>query len=183
MSLWADGFCLRRISVMKNALVSVVRFIDAIDTLSNQVGGWMIAFIMILTGTDVFLRAIFNKAIEGSYTLSEVMMAAICFVSLAYTQKQTSHISMDFVVARLQGRRFDYAEITSLSLSLIISVLLAYRAVVEAFVAVDLRLVTPGIMKWPAWPSKIVVAYGFLFLSARILVQLVHTISRTTSKR
>lgn len=167
---------------MKNPGSLVIRFVDVVDELSTQLGGWMIAFIMILTGADVFMRAVLNRAMEASYTLSELMMVAICFLSLGYTQKQTSHISMDFVVARLKERWSTYIELFSLSLSLIICVLLTYRAMIEAIVAVDLRLVTPGVTQWPAWPSKIIVVYGFLLLSIRILIQFLKKLGRAAPK-
>ncbi|MCF8062447.1 MAG: hypothetical protein K9M82_08030, partial [Deltaproteobacteria bacterium] len=59
---------------------------------------------------------------------------------------------------------------------------LFYRATIEAIGAVKLSLVTSGIIQWPAWPLKIVVAFGFCLLSIRVLIQLVHVLAYMPEK-
>jgi len=148
------------------------KFLGIAETLSNQGAGWLIIFLLVLVAADVAYRTVAAKSIAGAYSLSEIIMVGICFLAMSYTQKQRGHVSMDFVVTRLRGKAHQFAEITSSLLSLIVSILLFYRSSVEAYVAVKIRLVTSGIIEWPAWPLKIVVAFGFFMLCIRIAIQL-----------
>lgn len=168
---------------MKPFLQSFTKCVDYVEKISSLAAGWLIVFLMFLSTLDVAFRMIARKSIEGAYTLSEIVMVGICFLAMAYTQKEKGHVSMDFIVVRLKGRALLYSEIISSAISLIICALLFYRATIEAIVAVDLRLVTSGIMQWPAWPLKIVVAFGFLLLSLRVSMQLIQEINLFVSKR
>lgn len=157
---------------MKQFFSLLRKFVDIAETLSNLGAGWLVIFLMVLVASDVVYRTAAAKSIAGAYTLSEIIMVGICFLAMGYTQKQRGHVSMDFVVTRLKGKANQFTEIGASLLSLATSVLLCYRSTVEAHVAVKIRLVTSGIIKWPAWPLKIVVAFGFFLLCIRIAIQL-----------
>lgn len=159
------------------------KLIDIAENLSNLGAGWLIISLMVLVASDVVYRATAAKSIAGAYTLSEIIMVGICFLAMAYTQKQRGHVSMDFVVTRLKWKTAQFTEICSSSLSLFIAVLLFYRAAAEAHVAVKIRLITSGIVKWPAWPLKIVVAFGFFLLCIRIAIQLSQQIRLVIERR
>jgi TRAP-type C4-dicarboxylate transport system permease small subunit len=148
------------------------KLLDIAETLSNQSAGWLVVFLLLLVASDVAYRTVAAKSIAGAYSLSEIIMVGICFLAVSYTQKQKGHVSMDFIVIRLRGKPRQFTEITSSLLSLIVSILLFYRSSVEAYVAVKIRLITSGIIEWPAWPLKIVVAFGFFMLCIRIAIQL-----------
>jgi TRAP-type C4-dicarboxylate transport system permease small subunit len=98
-------------------------------------------------------------------------MVGICFLSIAYTQKEKGHVAVDFFTLKLSGKPLQAVEMASSLMSIIISFLLFYRSAVEARIAVDVNLVTSGIVSWPAWPLKIIVAFGFLMLTIRIAIQ------------
>lgn len=83
---------------------------------------------------------------------------------------------MDLVVTRLRGKTALNVEIVALFLSFIFCILIFYQSVVEAQIAVDIRLTTPGIIRWPAWPLKIALAFAFLLLCIRILIQLIQQV-------
>ena len=155
--------------------------IDRIERISNKCAGWLVVFLMGLVVSDVSYRFVIKKSIAGAYSLSEIIMVGICFLAMAYTQKEKGHVAVDFVLLRLKGKSRQWLEVISSVLSLIISVLLFYRSFVEAQLAVKIRLVTSGIVNWPAWPLKIVVALGFFFLSVRIAIQLRERVSSLRS--
>lgn len=148
------------------------RYIDPVERLADKCAGGLIIFLMLLVVSDVTYRFVIRKSIAGAYSLSEIIMVGICFLAMAYTQREKGHVAVDFVLLRLKGKSRQRLEVLSLSLSLVISVLLFYRASLEAQLAVKINLVTAGIVEWPAWPLKIVVALGFFLLSVRIAIQL-----------
>lgn len=56
---------------------------------------------MLLTVTDVVLRKLFSKGILGTLELSEFMMAAIVFFSLAEGELQNRNVNVDLFVRKL----------------------------------------------------------------------------------
>jgi len=157
---------------LKRFLSICGRGIDIAERISNLGSGWLIIFIILLILSDVSCRFFVSKSIAGAYNLAEIIMVGICFLPMAYTQREKGHVAVDFLVLRLKERPRQAMEMVSTFLSFVISILLFYRSAAEAKIAVDLLLTTSGIVKWPAWPLKILVAFGFFLLCIRIAIQL-----------
>jgi TRAP-type C4-dicarboxylate transport system permease small subunit len=147
------------------------KFTTAVEKASNACSGWLIICLLLLVTSDVVYRFVSKNSIAGAYSLSELLMVGICFLSIAYTQKEKGHVAVDFFTLKLSGKPLQAVEMASSLMSIIISFLLFYRSAVEARIAVDVNLVTSGIVSWPAWPLKIIVAFGFLMLTIRIAIQ------------
>ena len=163
-------------SRLKNLSSSLARWVDTVERLSNLAGSWLIIFLMLLVTCDVASRYLGGKSIAGAYNLAELIMVGICFLTPAYCQKQKGHIRVEIFIDKLRRKPLRFTESAAYLLSFIICVLLFYRSVGEAQMAVDIRLTTMGIVQWPAWPAKIVVPFGFLLLSIRIGLQLARQI-------
>jgi TRAP-type C4-dicarboxylate transport system permease small subunit len=67
----------------------------------NGIGIVIIFLLMLLTVTDVVLRKLFSKGILGTLELSEFMMAAIVFFSLAEGELQNRNVNVDLFVRKL----------------------------------------------------------------------------------
>jgi TRAP-type C4-dicarboxylate transport system permease small subunit len=156
---------------VKLSIEKFTKCFDSAEKISAVVAGYVIVCLMLLTVLDVAVRAIAGESIEGVYTLSELLMVAVCFLATAFTQKENAHVTMDFLMVRLKGRILNYTEVFASILSVAICALLSYRATVEAIGAVEMKLVAAGTVPWPAWPFKIAVAFGFLLLLIRVSIQ------------
>ena len=161
---------------MKHFLSVLGKFIDRVEEWSNLAGTWLIVFLMVLIISDVAYRTLAGKSILGAYNLAELIMVGIVFLSLAYAQKQRGHVRMEVVVDRLREKAQQLTEIAAFFLSLAICALIFYQSILEALLAVDINLITSGIVQWPAWPFKIVVAFGFFLFCIRIGIQLTQQI-------
>ena len=157
--------------------------VNKITRVLIAIGTTILALMMFLTALDVGLRYIFNRPLSGAFELVEYMMAILIPFCIVYCADQKGHVAVDFVVHRLKESASQFLEFLSSFLSLIISILLFYRSAAEAHLAVKIRLVTSGIIEWPAWPLKIVVAFGFLLLAIRIAIQLNQQIQLFIAKR
>jgi TRAP-type C4-dicarboxylate transport system permease small subunit len=67
----------------------------------NGIGIVIIFLLMLLTVTDVVLRKVFNKGILGTLEISEFMMSAIVFFSLAEGELQNRNVNVDLFVRKL----------------------------------------------------------------------------------
>jgi TRAP-type C4-dicarboxylate transport system permease small subunit len=161
---------------LKNLFIFLVRFLDKVERWSNLVGVWLIIFLMLLVSADVTYRTLTGQSIVGAYELAEIIMVGVVFFTLAYCQKHKGHVRMEIIVAKLQGKLLHFTEVVALLLCLVISVLMSYQALVEAKHAVEINLVTAGIIEWPAWPLKLGLAYGLWLFTLRIGTQLAQQI-------
>jgi TRAP-type transport system small permease protein len=67
----------------------------------NSIAFVIIFLLMLLTVVDVVLRKIFNKGILGTLEISEFMMAAIVFFSLAAGELKDRNVNVDLLFNRL----------------------------------------------------------------------------------
>lgn len=161
---------------MKHFFSFLGKLVDRVEEWSNLAGVWLIVFLMALIISDVAYRTLAGRSILGAYNLAEIVMVGICFFSLAYAQKKRGHVRMEVLVDRLRGKALHLTEIVAFFVSLAICALIFYQSILEALLAVDINLITSGIIQWPAWPFKIVVAFGFFLLCIRIGIQLTQQI-------
>lgn len=157
---------------LKLFISNLGKFVEKVELWSGLGSTWLVIFIMLLVTSDVTYRAIAGKAILGAYNLTEIIMVAVCFFAVAYTQNRRGHVRMEIVVDKVKGKARLLIEIVSLFICLLISALMFYQSIVEVRVALSIRLFTAGVIKWPAWPLKIVVVFGIFLLCLRITIQL-----------
>jgi TRAP-type C4-dicarboxylate transport system permease small subunit len=67
----------------------------------NRIAGVILFLMMLLTLADVLLRKLWSQGILGGLELSEFMMAALVFCSLALAEIEDRHVSVDLIVGRL----------------------------------------------------------------------------------
>jgi TRAP-type transport system small permease protein len=67
----------------------------------NSIGLVILFSLMILTVTDIVFRNIFNKGIFGTLEISEFMMVAIVFFSLAECELEDRYVTVDLLVKKL----------------------------------------------------------------------------------
>ena len=161
---------------MKRFFGFLGKILDRAEEWSNLVGTWLIVVLMLLITSDVVVRTTTGASIVGAFEFTELVIVGIVFLPTAYTQRQKGHITMDLIVSRLRGKTAQNVEIFALLLSFVISTLIFFQTAVEAQIALDIHLTTAGVIKWPASPLKIALAFGFFLLCIRIGVQLTQQI-------
>ena len=71
----------------------------------SAAGMGVFMLMVFLTFVDVFLRYWFGKSINGTVEITELMMVIVVFSSIAYTQWQKSHVTMDILTSKLTEPR------------------------------------------------------------------------------
>jgi TRAP-type mannitol/chloroaromatic compound transport system permease small subunit len=152
-------------------LASIDEFVFKIESVFNLTSAFLILFLMFLAVAQVVGRKVFNFPVPGYVDWVEFSMAIFAFLSIAYTQKLGGHVRMEFFIGRFKGRLLWGLEAIGTMIALfIISVLMWYafthfqRAWTIGDTSMDIEL--------PIWPSKILVAFAFLSLNIRLLIQL-----------
>jgi TRAP-type C4-dicarboxylate transport system permease small subunit len=83
--------------------MSFVNIFRKITNTGSRIGSYFLAGIMILVVGSIVIRP-FGRAIPGSYEVIELLIVVPVAFGFAYTMLQQGHISVDFLMARLNPK-------------------------------------------------------------------------------
>ena len=133
----------------------------------------IILFMMCLTTMDVVLRYVFNSPLPGVYELQEFMLVGVVFLALAYIQSLKGHIYVDLLTNRFSERGQAVLGILSNSVSLLIFALITWQGGLRAWTAVVSGQRREGLISYPLWPAKWILAIGAGFFCLRLALDIV----------
>lgn len=152
-------------------LASIDGMVFKVESLFNLTSAFVILALMFMAVIQVVGRKVFNVPVRGYVDWVEFAMVIFAFLSIAYTQRLGGHVRMEFFIGRFKGRLLWFLEIIGTSIALFIIVILmwyAYTHFLRAWTIGDSSMD----IELPIWPSKLLVAFAFLTLIVRLLIQL-----------
>ncbi len=140
----------------------------------------VVCLMMLLVVTQIMARAL-RTALPGIVESLELLVVAVVFLGLAYTQSVNGHIRIDVISNQLPVKWRKVLEGLLLALALGTFGIMTYvsgEAAYEAWVLGDYR---EGLIEYPLWPSKILIPIGVGLLSLRLLAQLIALFPRRST--
>ncbi len=140
----------------------------------------IVCLMMLLVVTQIMARAL-RTALPGIVESLELLVVAVVFLGLAYTQSVNGHIRIDVISNQLPVKWRKVLEGLLLALALGTFGIMTYvsgEAAYEAWVLGDYR---EGLIEYPLWPSKVLIPIGVGLLSLRLLVQLIGLFARRST--
>lgn len=131
-------------------------------------------FVMAFVGAEVLMRYAFDAPIPGHLEGSELLMPMIVFLAISYTQATHGHVGMDLVLDALPPRGRRIATMGTLLLSIFICAVLAFFSSKNALQLYRFDDVTMSPPYFKTWPSGAAIAIGYITISIRMYVQLLH---------
>ena len=147
------------------------RLFFKLESLLNLIGGIVIFLLVFLATTNVLGRWLFSMPIDGYVDWVEQAMAFIAFLGIAYTKRLGGHIRMDMLISRLHGRVLWFAELVSVCLMLMVTLVLIYGSYLHFWRAFDIGDSSLDI-NLPTWPAKLVVPMALTVLALRLMLQI-----------
>ena len=147
------------------------RLFFRLESLLNLIGGMVIFLLVLLATANVLGRWVFSLPINGYVDWVEQAMAFIAFLGIAYTMRLGGHIRMDIMVGHLHGRMLWTAELISVFLMLMVTLILIYGSYLHFWRAFDIGDSSLDI-DLPTWPAKLVVPFALAVLAVRLLLQI-----------
>lgn len=141
--------------------------------------GANVALLLIMLGVsaDAVLRYTLNRPITGTLEGVELLLVFAVFAGLAQTQAERGHIAVGLLTDHLTGRpRAALAALAS------VLALMLFVAVTRATGEMAMRSWTmgeysPGLIAFPLYPARFLVAMGCLFLCLQLLVELARALA------
>jgi TRAP-type C4-dicarboxylate transport system permease small subunit len=163
--------CMAATTIAANA---IGRGLLAVEYALVSVSVLVIIFVMGFVGAEVVMRYAFNSPIPGHLELSELMMPAIVFLALSYTQATHGHVGMELVLDSLPTDSRRRSQICVLIVSIFICSVLAFFSFKNSYQLwlYDDVTMTPPYFK--TWPSAVAIPIGYTLISLRMFIQVLH---------
>jgi TRAP-type C4-dicarboxylate transport system permease small subunit len=144
--------------------------------------GCTIALALAITA-DALVRFITGRSLLGMVELSETLLVAIVFLGLSYCGYVGAHITMNLVTAALPPRVAAWARVLAYSLVVALVVWMLYATGMRAwdsFVGGEFKF---GLVQWPLWPARSLIAAGILISIPVFLLTLLSNLLVALRKR
>lgn len=147
------------------------------------VGGVGMLLSMFLGTADVVGTQMLGRPVPGAREITESTMVLIVFGALAYGQIRRSHIRVELLYTRLPPRGRAALDILADICGLLFFGLLLWQAINEAEFSIQIEEATDGLIRFPLYPARIILATGTGLLIVRlaldVIVDLGHLIAGT----
>lgn len=154
-----------------STLATLDSWLCRVEGLLNRLGGWVIFAIMLIVVAEVVGRRMLNVSIQGTIDVVQLLMAAFAFLGLAYCQREGAHVRMDIVLARARDRLLWSVEAFGVLLALVFVAIMTLKSYEHFLRAWEIGDSTMD-LRWPVWPSKMLVPIGLFLLAVRLALQL-----------
>lgn len=147
----------------------------------HSVGVGVLVALMFLTFADVFMRYVFNKPIQGSYELTEYMMAFVVGFGLAYCAVKKGHISIELAVQHLPQRAQAVIDAVTSFISLGLFSLITWQYILHVPTTYESGRVSV-ILYVPLYPFVTVILLASLVLTLVLLVQFAENLVKAVKR-
>lgn len=140
----------------------------------------ILCLMMMLTTIDVIGRYWFDKPVQGTFELTEIMLAVIVFCSLGFCQFSKGHISVDIVVSRFPNKFQKAVESLNYIVTITVLVLIAWMSFQNGMMLKDSMDMTM-ILGIPIYPFVLLVSLGAAGMVVEVLRDIVITWTKEPS--
>jgi len=153
--------------------------VRALERLMLQLGvlsGFATLAIMLIVVLDVAGRSLLGQPIDGGNELSELLLVGLIFLGLASAQQQRHNFAIDMLTRHLPAAVLRWLEALTWTFSLAVVVLLAWLSARQALVSVERSEASYGVISFPIWPARIVIAFGLALLAVQLAFDIVRRV-------
>ena len=118
---------------------------------------------------DVFRREFTGRSIPGMIELIETFMVIVVFLGLAHAEAVGTHVRMSLVTNALPSRVRRVVKSFGMLVCAVGAGWFAWSTALRALESIESAEVKPGLLRFPVWPARIVIAVGFTVLIVEYL--------------
>jgi len=162
-----------RIAVSSSKVISLISsFYRAVRYIAGIAASCCI-FVMVCTIVpDSIGRFFFSKPLHGTLELNMLLMSAIVFLGLAWTQSQRGHVRVEVIISRTRPTIRSALNIICWAIAFTLFLAITIGGTEEAINSVRIGENLWGVKKFPVWPGKILAAFGSGLLCVQFLIDI-----------
>ena len=156
--------------------MSIIRILEkillVIERAMMLIAGAIVMLMMLLITVDVICRKL-SLSFPGVYETIQILMVAVVFLGIAYVQKVKGHIFIEIATTKLPVKWQRILDGLGYLIGIFICGVITWQSMLSAWESIQIFEYAAGIVEVPLWPSKIIVAVGFLLMTLRLVLDLV----------
>ncbi|WP_053385008.1 TRAP transporter small permease [Leucobacter celer] len=137
--------------------------------------------LMLATVLDVLVRWITRASLPGMMEIAETALVASVFLGLAWTSIQGGHVAVTIVTDRLKPGHARAVSVLIWALNAAILGWMTAALFMRAMQSTSMSETRFGLVQWPVWPLRWIIAVGLLFWTVVAIVNLVRVIRGRTA--
>lgn len=137
------------------------------------VGGVGMLLSMFLGTADVIGTQMLGYPVPGALEITESTMVLIVFGALTYGQIRRRHIRVELLYTRLPPRGRAALDILADLCGLLFFGLLLWQGINEAEFSMQIGEATDGLVRFPLYPARIILAVGTALLIVRLVLDVI----------
>jgi TRAP-type C4-dicarboxylate transport system permease small subunit len=153
-------------------MIRIVSFLPKFTKMFGVLAAFSILLIMIMVSADVFFRYVFNSPIIGAMEFSLMLMIAVIYLGLGYTEISNRHIVIDLFYKKLNIKYQHIISKINCIILLTISSILFWHSFADFLYSYEINEILPGMASFPKYPSKLCLSLGVLIYIFVILSKL-----------
>ncbi|UOR00550.1 TRAP transporter small permease [Leucobacter allii] len=154
----------------------VDRAIRRMSAALGVIAAGALVVLMLATVLDVIVRWITRASVPGMIEVAETALVASVFLGLAWTSVQGGHVAVSIVTDRLRpgAARVVSALVWAVNTGML--AWLGYASVHRAALSTALAETRFGLVQWPVWPLRWIIAAGLALWTIVALVNLLRVL-------
>jgi TRAP-type transport system small permease protein len=158
-------------NIFESIVTNAAKVLDTISCI-------LVLLLMFLGFADVAGRYFFNHPISGVKEIDLLLVLAIVVLSLAYTQAENRHITVDVIVSRFSPRAKRVQRLLMLTISLALFITIIWQGTRQAITYWQTgRLIL--FLEIPLAPIQIMILLGAFLLCLQFIVQIISLVHGT----
>ena len=149
------------------------RIVERIALIVLLIGGIGMLLSMFLGVADVVGTQMLKSPVPGAYEITESTMTLIVFGALAYAQIRRAHIRVELLYTHVGPRAQAGMDVLADIAGLVFFSLLFWQAYMEAEYSYQINERTVGLIRFPLYPARIVLAAGTALMIMRLSLDLI----------
>ena len=137
------------------------------------VGGVGMMISVFLGVADIVGTQLLHVPVPGPFEITESTMVLIVFGALAYAQIRRAHIRVELIYAHVGPRMQALMDVFADAAALVFFGLMLWQATNEAQYSYQIGEKTVGLIRFPLYPARIILAAGTGLLVIRLVLDLI----------
>jgi TRAP-type C4-dicarboxylate transport system permease small subunit len=150
-------------------MIALVERLERLLLSLSIISGFATLLIILIVVTDVMGRFLFNLPFHSGVELSELLLVILVFLGLAAAQQQRQNYAIEILTQHFPHRLQQAFELAGYVGCLLIVIVLAWPSSKQAIASFERGESGFGIVPFPLWPARIILAFGLWVLGAQFL--------------
>ncbi|MDA0185850.1 MAG: TRAP transporter small permease [Proteobacteria bacterium] len=156
----------------------VSKIVERLALVVLLIGGMGMLFSMFLGVADIVGTQVLLIPVPGPRELTESTMVLIVFGALAYAQIRRSHIRVELVYFQMPPRVRAVMDVITDLAAIAFYGLILQQAIGEAQYSLQINEATVGLIRFPLWPARFILAAGCALMILQLTLHLIEDLIR-----